>query len=387
VTLTPDVSVSMTATGAVRLEQTTAFVTGITKNGTTAPRTVGTADSVAYDATGAATVTGLDVDTTLTAAFDLLGNTGLTASAELDLGGSLTVDDELAPTQICASLDATETLGWEASWSQWSTGWSDETTPDQEIALGEDQACQDPDPTLDPGPAPDVVSGELPSGKVDATYAAELQVADGRDGTWSLAGGTLPPGLVLGADGSLTGTPTAVGGFRFQARFTDQQGLQGTGAYLVAIGAEDGLGGGAVQATLTWSGPADFDLHAVEPDGNEIYFGNPGPSAGGGALDWDANADCRSVAVAPAENIRWNGDATPSGTYTFLLGTYKVCGATDLSWHLTVRVDGEVVAEETGTSSGVEFSEAQVYALDYHAPEGAAGAAQDPIWRLTKVRK
>src|SRR6185503_11301629 len=39
--------------------------------------------------------------------------------------------------------------------------------------------------------------------------------------TWSAAGGQLPPGLVLAANGQFGGTPTQVGSFTFIARATD----------------------------------------------------------------------------------------------------------------------------------------------------------------------
>lgn len=46
---------------------------------------------------------------------------------------------------------------------------------------------------------------------------------------------------------------------------------------------------GALTFTLTWDTfhYADMDLHVVEPDGNEIYYGNQGPSSSGGKQDVD----------------------------------------------------------------------------------------------------
>ena len=38
------------------------------------------------------------------------------------------------------------------------------------------------------------------------------------------------------------------------------------------------LGTGRVQATLTWNNAAHLDLHMTEPDGTEVYYGQPGPN-------------------------------------------------------------------------------------------------------------
>jgi large repetitive protein len=48
--------------------------------------------------------------------------------------------------------------------------------------------------------------------------------------TWSLAAGELPPGLVLGADGSLSGRPTTQGTFPFALAATDSEGRRAVSA-------------------------------------------------------------------------------------------------------------------------------------------------------------
>lgn len=50
--------------------------------------------------------------------------------------------------------------------------------------------------------------------------ALAAQSATTTRSTWALESGTLPPGLGLGADGRLTGTPTAAGTFTFTIRAT-----------------------------------------------------------------------------------------------------------------------------------------------------------------------
>src|SRR5215831_8448340 len=67
-----------------------------------------------------------------------------------------------------------------------------------------------------------VAPATLPAGTVTYAYAGFAFSASGGSPpyTWK-ASGTLPPGLVLGSDGSVSGTPTQVGTFTFSVTATD----------------------------------------------------------------------------------------------------------------------------------------------------------------------
>jgi len=68
-----------------------------------------------------------------------------------------------------------------------------------------------------------ITTAALPNGALGTPYSQTL-VAAGNSGTliWALSGsGTLPPGLTLGQQGQITGTPTATGAFPFQVRAID----------------------------------------------------------------------------------------------------------------------------------------------------------------------
>lgn len=111
-------------------------------------------------------------------------------------------------------------------------------------------------------------------------------------------------------------------------------------------GADGTLGTGRVQATLTWDHAADMDLHVMEPDGTHIYFGNKGPTATGGLLDWDDNVGCGTPGAV--ENVFWPSASAPSGSYSVWVDTYSSCSLTSWPWHLVVKVDGNVVIDQYG---------------------------------------
>jgi hypothetical protein len=67
-----------------------------------------------------------------------------------------------------------------------------------------------------------VTTASLPGGTVDSAYAATLEAAGGTSPyLWSLASGTLSPGLSLSSDGVLSGIPTAVGSYTFVVQVAD----------------------------------------------------------------------------------------------------------------------------------------------------------------------
>lgn len=107
------------------------------------------------------------------------------------------------------------------------------------------------------------------------------------------------------------------------------------------------LGDGDVQITLRWDSPADLDLHVTEPDGTEISFASPGPTATGGQLDIDANVEC--APEGSVENVFWPTGEMPLGGYRIEVHGYEVaaCGSGDYT--LTVTLEGQLVLDESGT--------------------------------------
>ena len=81
--------------------------------------------------------------------------------------------------------------------------------------------------TGDPGgtivTAPAITTKSLPEGTVGESYTATLE-ATGNNMTWSLDSGTLPDGLTLNSDGTITGTPTAEGTSTFTVTATNSAG-------------------------------------------------------------------------------------------------------------------------------------------------------------------
>ncbi len=84
---------------------------------------------------------------------------------------------------------------------------------------------------------PAICDTQVPDGRATHPYSTTLEVAGGDPATmaWSLASGTLPPGLALLASGILQGTPAQAGTSSFEARAQDGLGRFATGAYSLKI--------------------------------------------------------------------------------------------------------------------------------------------------------
>ena len=91
--------------------------------------------------------------------------------------------------------------------------------------------------TLNVNPPPAITTPTtLPSGVVGTRYSIPLRVDNGvAPYSWALTGGKLAPGLTLGADGGLTGTPTVAGAYSFTVTVTDFFGVPASATFTLVI--------------------------------------------------------------------------------------------------------------------------------------------------------
>ncbi len=175
---------------------------------------------------------------------------------------------------------------------------------------------------------------------------------------------TLPPNVEAGE-------------FDFEIAVRDSLGKvsnKGGGKIVVAT-----VGTGKLQFSLSWDADVDLDLHVFEPDGSEVFYGDPGPSSSGGTLDIDdlnGPADSGRPAGEPegVENIFWEGTA-PNGTYIVRVDYFDSSGPA-ANFVVTVSADGQVL----DTISRGNFQAAngcvRTYTLNYG---GSVGSSQGTI--------
>lgn len=111
------------------------------------------------------------------------------------------------------------------------------------------------------------------------------------------------------------------------------------------------VGSGDVQVSVSWSGKSDVDLHVVDPNGEEVYYGNR-TSVSGGTLDLDSNAAC-SIDNVNNENIVWPTGKGVHGTYTVRVDYWDACGVAQSDYVVTVQTKGGTPQIFSGSLTGL----------------------------------
>ena len=112
----------------------------------------------------------------------------------------------------------------------------------------------------------------LPAASVGVPYSGALVVSGGTGPyTWSLASGSLPPGLAVSGQGLISGTPTQAGTFGFTMRVNDTTGASADGVVVLDVG-------GVGQCnTVPNSGPLVIEQRAARaapaPTGGTVTHG------------------------------------------------------------------------------------------------------------------
>ena len=140
---------------------------------------------------------------------------------------------------------------------------------------------------------PIVMTYTLPSGTVGRAYLTALAAIGGNSPyTWSLASGSLPPGLNLSTSGAIGGTPTAAGVYTPIVKVTGNDGAWSTG-----------------QLSVTISPEADFTVSispqsvSAAPGGTAQYIVTVNPVAG---LAQPVTLS-PAAPFAPVTSLLWNG--------------------------------------------------------------------------------
>lgn len=136
----------------------------------------------------------------------------------------------------------------------------------------------------------------------------------------------------------------------------------------IGLGALKG-GFGSLKATLTWNFYADIDLHAIEPNGYHIYFGDMYSETG--FLDLD-NIEGGAGAT---ENIFWTNPE--NGVYEFYIDYYGPSALNDMAQSgicdITIYFKGK------GPTYHIPISSGSAYVAQVIIPDGVISRTEEEI--------
>jgi hypothetical protein len=164
------------------------------------------------------------------------------------------------------------------------------------------------------GAALAITTASLPNGTVNVAYPSTTLAATGGSGTrtWSIATGSLPPGLALSNAGVLTGTPTAAGTFNFTIRVTDASG-SATRQFSIVVA--------AAALTITTTSPLPPGMVAR---GYGLTFQATGGTA---PRQWSRQSGTIPPGLTLAAGGRLSGTPTTAGTFNFTVRVTDASGA------------------------------------------------------------
>jgi hypothetical protein len=193
-----------------------------------------------------------------------------------------------------------------------------------------------------------VTNPAVSSGTAGAAFSQTFTQSGGLGTTtFSLASGTLPAGLNLAANGTLSGTPVQTGSFPITVKATDANGCTGTGAtYTLTIGCQ----------TITVTNPAVSTGVAGSP------FSQTFTQSGGiGATTFTLASGTLPSGLTLAPNGVLSGTPTVTGTFPITVQVTDVngCTGTGPTYNLTITCQTITVtapAANTGVA-GSPFSQ------------------------------
>jgi hypothetical protein len=178
--------------------------------------------------------------------------------------------------------------------------------------------------TLTINPAPSISMTSLPDWTVDEPgYGATLAAGAGTGAlTFTVTGGTLPPGLTLSGTGALSGTPTDVGTATFSVTVNDAAGATASQSYTLTIDPTPGI---TTTALPPWTLNRAYS-EAVLADG------------GTGALTFTLVSGSLPPGLSLSAAGLLSGTPTTAGTASFTVAASDATGAvTSHAYTLTIN--------------------------------------------------
>jgi uncharacterized protein (TIGR03437 family) len=155
--------------------------------------------------------------------------------------------------------------------------------------------------------APSITTTSLSNATASVASSQNLIATGGAPPyTFSLMGGSLPPGLGLSSTGTLSGTPTGAGSYTFTVQVKDSAGISAVGTFTLTVAAQS--------VTVTTPSPLPSGMVTVQYPQQVLTASGGNPPY---TFTVPANALPPGLTLTPGGAI--SGTPTATGTFTFTL--------------------------------------------------------------------
>ena len=167
--------------------------------------------------------------------------------------------------------------------------------------------------------APSITTSSLTEGVMYSAYSASLEASGTSPITWSLADGTLPDGLILSEDGTISGTPTEGGVFSFTVSAANSAGSDSA----------------TLSITITYTA-----IRAPKITTTSLTSGYTGSSYGakltatGTSITWSADNLPDGLTLSTSGYL--SGTPTTAGTYSITVQASNSAGKDSATLSLTI---------------------------------------------------
>ncbi len=171
---------------------------------------------------------------------------------------------------------------------------------------------------------------------------------DGSDGYYSMALGSTKGDTILISLSFDTSIPTD----SFVIIFAAADNNSNVSDHYIVIVHLAQVQRGKLEISLSWDLLNDIDLHVVQPDSEEIYYGHR-QSTEGGYLDLDSNPGCSIDSVNNEHIIYPDSAVILSGEYIVRVDFYDQCDYSDSAvthYAVTARYNGELISPTSGSN-------------------------------------
>jgi hypothetical protein len=177
-----------------------------------------------------------------------------------------------------------------------------------------------------------ITTTSLPSGAMGTAYSQTLAATGGTTPyTWILAGGTLPAGLTLSQNGTISGTPTATGTSSFSIQVRDAVQVTVSAGFSIQISGSAGTNNATFAAQTVPRTMAPGQTYSVTVTMNNT-----------GSTSWTPST-YKLGSQTPQDNLTWGvnratlSQAVPSGgqgSFTFNITAPTAAGAYNFQWQM-----------------------------------------------------